>query len=161
MSDFATSWTLSRQRFVTETEGLSSNQLTWTLYPAGLSIGQMAIHVAGVEMYFISQLLDISLDEEGQMIRLAATQGVVNSEDFPFGDPTITPEFVAGCLAKARQMVEPVITAPTLHVLRKEITSALGPVITGEGALARLAFHPAYHQGQAYQMRQFPGFPAS
>jgi hypothetical protein len=32
-------------------------------------------------------------------------------------------------------------------------------MIDGTGALARLAFHPAYHQGQVYLMKQAPAFP--
>ena len=48
---------------------------------------------------------------------------------------------------------------PTPEQLETKIQSALGPIIDGRGALARLAFHPAYHHGQTYQLKSAPGFP--
>jgi hypothetical protein len=53
----------------------------------------------------------------------------------------------------------PLIEQPTADILKKEIVSVLGPVITGEGAFARMAFHAAYHQGQVHMLRTAPGFP--
>jgi hypothetical protein len=56
--------------------------------------------------------------------------------------------------------VDPVVSNPTESQRAATIQSALGPIIDGTGALARIAFHPGYHHGQAYQMRMHPDFPA-
>lgn len=160
MSDFAASWTLSRKRFVDEIAGLNQQQLNWRLYPGSLSIGEMAIHVAGVEVSFGSQLTGQSLDEFGAKVKLAATEGVVNDEAFPFSETDITPELVAKTLAYGSELWEPIITEASPAIRAVEIKSALGPMISGDGAFARLGFHAAYHQGQAYQMKNAPGFPA-
>lgn len=161
MSQFATSWNLSRGRFVAEVNELSQAQLNWRLYPGSLTIGEMALHVAGVEVSFVSQLTGEPLDEFRARLKTAATQGVVNDLDFPFTAQEITPELVAKGLQIAESMTRPLIENPPSEVLSKELVSALGPIITGEGALARFAFHPAYHQGQAYQIKNAPGFPSS
>ncbi len=160
MSDFATTWALSRQRMVDTASDLNHKQLCWKLHPSALSIGQMVVHVAGVEVSFASQLLGLELDEDASRLKSAATNGVVNDLAFPFSDEELTPERVASLVSFAKQLVEPMITDPTDELLKKEIVSALGPVITGEGALARLSFHPAYHQGQAYLIRTATGFPS-
>jgi len=160
MSDFAASWELSRQRFVTEIAGLNQAQLNWKLHPGALSIGQMAIHTAGVEVSFSSQLISSGLTPLQARIKASATEGVVNDLPFPFSDEEITESSVAEILSLAKEMVEPIIKAPTEDALSREIKSALGPVITGYGALARLGFHAAYHQGQAYLLKTSPGFPA-
>ena len=160
MTQFATSWRLSRGRFVAEVQDLNQEQLNWRLYPGGLSIGEMALHVAGVEISFTSQLIDAPLDDVKLKLKRAATEGVVNDLPFPFTAGEITPQVVKESLALAEGMAQPLIENPSSDALAREIVSALGPVITGEGALARFAFHPAYHQGQAYQMKQAPGFPA-
>ena len=120
----------------------------------------MAVHVAGVEISFASQLLGIELDEEGQRLKSSATNGVVNDNPFPYSNAELTPQNVKELLDKSKALVEPMISNPSQELLNKEIVSALGPIITGAGALARLSFHPAYHQGQAYQIRSAPGFPA-
>lgn len=161
MSEYANSWNLSRQRFVDEVSNLTDRQLRWHHHPGSLSIGQMALHVAGVEVSFASQLLDIDLDEQTARIRSSATEGVVNDHPFPFAEEEITAALVGAALERSKSMVEPMITAPSPEVLSKEIKSALGPIITGNGALARLAFHPAYHQGQAYLLKTTPTFPAA
>jgi len=161
MSDFAASWALSRGRFVAELEGLSADQLNWRLHPDALTIGEMALHVAGVEVSFVSQLLDSPLDDGQRRLKAAATEGVVNGHPFPFDAEAITPTRVAGALAEARTMVEAIIERPSEALRAKQIVSALGPVIDGTGALARLAFHAGYHQGQVHLIRTAPGFPAS
>lgn len=120
----------------------------------------MTIHVAGVEVLFASQLLGLELDEFGRKLKSSATDGVVNDKPFPYADAEITPTLLLTVLSFAKIMLEPVITNPSHEILAKELVSALGPVITGEGACARLAFHPAYHQGQAYLIRKSPDFPA-
>lgn len=159
MSDFSSSWSLSRKRFLDEITGLNQAQLNWRLHPRALSIGEMAIHVAGVEVSFGSQLLGAELDEQGALLKRSATEGVVNDLSFPVSESDITPESVAEALEYARKLWEPLITTADPEIRQREIVSALGPVITGEGAFARLAFHSAYHQGQAYQIKTAPGFP--
>ena len=160
MSDFAASWNISRGRFSDAVSGLNQNQLNWRIHPESLSIGEMAIHVAGVEIFFISQLLGTELASFEQKVRAASTEGVVNENPFPFKPDEITPDLVLSALEKAKELTEPVINAPSESVRGKQIVSALGPVIDGTGALARLAFHPGYHQGQAHLIKTAPGFPS-
>ncbi len=159
MSDFLIGWQLSRKRFDDEILGLNQAQLTWRLYPQGLSIGEMALHLAGVELSFTSQLAGMELGEDQVRLKRCATEGVVNDLPFPYSADEITPEFVRSSLAATAALVEPMISSPASEMRLKELVSALGPVITGEGAFARLAFHPAYHHGQAYQMKMHPEFP--
>lgn len=159
MSDFSASWNLSRGRFVDAVSGLNQSQLNWRIHPGSLTIGEMALHVAGVEVSFASQLLNRSLGEFEGKLKSAATDGVVNDKPFPFDSSEIVPETVAKALDTSKTMVESMISSPSEAVLMKEIVSALGPVITGKGALARLAFHPAYHQGQVHTISTAPGFP--
>lgn len=161
MSDFAASWSLSRKRLLDEIAGLSDRQLNWRLYPGALTIGEMAIHVAGVEVSFASQLAGTELDAEGAKLKCAATEGVVNDLPFPFSVGEITAASVAGSLEYSSNLLEPLITAAAPEIRQKEIKSALGPMISGEGAFARFGFHSAYHQGQAYQIKQAPGFPTA
>lgn len=158
MSDFAETWLLVRGRFEDALAGLSQEQLNWRIHPGSLTLGEMAIHVAGVEISFMSQLLDTPLDELGARLKLAATEGVVNEKPFPFAASEITPQFASAALAKARALVEPAISAPD-EIRGKQIVSALGPIIDGTGAFARLAYHPGYHQGQAHLVKTAPGFP--
>jgi len=157
--DFHASWTLSRSRFLAEYEGLTHEQLNWRIQPGTLTLAEAALHVAGVEVKFGSAML--SLEPEGELARIlsAGTDGVVNDKPFPYSVEELTPEFVADALAQSKAVVEPVLLDPNTE--RREVTmiSALGPVITGEGAMARLGFHSAYHQGQAYLIRHAPGFP--
>lgn len=159
MSHFAISWKLSRGRFVDAIKDLNQEQLNWRLHPGTLTLGESALHVAGVEVSFVSQLNDSPVDGLAARLKTAATEGVVNENPFPFAPEEITPELVAKSLDLAEQMARPLLENPSQAVLEKEIVSALGPVITGEGALARFAFHPGYHQGQAHLIRTAPGFP--
>lgn len=158
-SDFSVSWELSRGRFDQELAGLTAEQLNFRLYPGALTIGEMALHVAGVELWFIRQIQGEPVPEAQLAIARCATEGVVNENPFPFATSEITPEFVGDALATAAALVKEVIYSPTDEQLAREMKSALGPIITGRGALSRLAFHPAYHHGQAYQIRNAPGFP--
>jgi len=159
VTDFAVSWELSRGRFVDTIAGLSDAQLNWRLHPDCLTLGEAALHVAGVEVSFASQLLGLTLTDDLQRLKSAATDGVVNDKPFPYSEAEITRQAVDAALATAKGFAEKIILEPTPEVLNAEIVSALGPVITGKGALARFAFHPAYHQGQAYLIRTAPGFP--
>jgi hypothetical protein len=159
MSDFAAAWELSRARFVQALDGLSDAQLNWRLHPGTLTLAESAMHVAGVEVSFAAQLLELKLDGELARLRMAATDGVVNDLPFPYAADEMTAPKVATALETAREVVEPVIRAPGEAVLARQILSALGPVIDGRGALARLAFHAGYHQGQAHLIKTAPGFP--
>src|ERR1019366_2163378 len=132
MSDFSTSWTLSRQRLVDTVSELNADQLNWRLHPGALSIGQMTVHVAGVEISFASQLLGIELDENGKKLKSAATDGVVNDKPFPYTDAEITPQLLLIVLSQTKVMLEPLISNPSQEILAKELVSALGPVITGQ-----------------------------
>ncbi|MBS1718211.1 MAG: DinB family protein [Armatimonadetes bacterium] len=158
-SQFSVAWGISRGRFVDTISDLSDEQMRWRSQPGALTIGEAALHVAGVETMFISQLLDLQLTPEQTRIKLCAVDGAVNSNPFPFKLEEITTKLALEALEMSKAMTEPVITHPTEEVLRKEIISALGPIITGEGALGRLSFHAGYHQGQAYLQRNAPGFP--
>lgn len=160
MSDFLAAYQLSRTRFESEVEGLSQEQLNWRLQPGTLTIGEAAMHVAGAEVNFISQLLGTNLDEYATRLKSAATQGIVDDLPVPFSPEEITPEAVSKALAFGRSMAEPVIAAPADEVRSTVIKSVLGPMIDGTGALARLCFHAGYHQGQVYLMKCAPGFPA-
>jgi hypothetical protein len=160
MSDFAIAWTLSRGRFVEALEGLSQEQLNWRMHPGTLTLSEMALHVAGVEVSFIAQLTGCDLDADLQHLRLAATEGVVNEMPFPYPAEQMTPERVLDLMAKARELVQPVIESPNQEIRGRQIKSALGPMIDGNGAMARLAFHPGYHQGQAHFIKTAPGFPS-
>lgn len=158
-SDFSVSWELCRGRFDQEVQGLTQEQLNFRLYPGALTIGEMALHVAGVEVYFLAQLHGQPVADALVRVAQAATEGVVNDNPFPFPAEEITPDRVQETLATAAALVKEVIYQPEASLLEREIKSALGPIITGRGALARFAFHPGYHQGQAYQIKCAPGFP--
>jgi hypothetical protein len=160
MNDLLAAYELSRGRFEDEVKGLTQQQLNWRMQPGSMTIGEAAMHVAGAEVNFISQLLGSSLDEYGERLKRAATEGVVNDEPVPYSPDEITPDVVAQALAFGRAMAEPVIGAPSDAVRETVIKSVLGPMIDGTGAIARLAFHPAYHQGQVYLVKQAAGYPS-
>ena len=159
MSDFAKSWQLSRGRLKAEIEGMTSEQLHYRIHPNSLSAGQAVLHVVGVEVWFTAQLIQKEL--EGDLLRVAksATAGVVNDDPFPFSDEEITMELVTWALEEGEKLLGPNIENPSPEFLSGELKSALGPIITGEGALTRMAFHPAYHQGQIYLCKTSPDFP--
>ncbi|MCX7798934.1 MAG: DinB family protein [Fimbriimonadales bacterium] len=154
-------WELVRGRFLQAIEGLDATQLNWRLHPRALTIGEMALHVAGVEVFFAAQLLGLELDPQLSRLSKAATDGVVNDSPFPFGSSEVTPELVAWSLEQGDRMVRPLLEDPAPWILEKQIVSALGPVIDGAGALARLAYHPGYHHGQAHLILTAPDFPKS
>jgi hypothetical protein len=158
MSDFHATWLISRGRFGDAVTFLSQGQLTWKLHDEALSIGQMALHLAGVEISFATQLLGEEPQGFEARLKAAATDGVVNDNPFPFSDDEMTPELVEQALEAARTRVEPILASPDTY-RDIQIKSALGPTIDGAGACARLAFHPGYHQGQAHLVRAAPGFP--
>ena len=159
MTDFAKSWRLSRGRFIESVADLNLNQLNYRLHDGILTPGEMALHVAGVEIWFIAQLTDLDLNQAELRLTKAAVNGVVNDEPFPYESEEISPQMVDWAFKRAEMYVNANIDDPAPDFLTKEIKSALGPIITGEGALARIAFHSAYHQGQVHLIRTSPGFP--
>ncbi len=160
MSDFSETWSLIRGRLIRDLEGLSHEQLNWRLHPGVLTLAELAVHVAGVEVSFGSQLIGAELDELQLRLKAAATDGSVNDKPFPFSPEELTPDFVTKAFEIGNAMIQPLIENPTDEIRAKEIVSALGPVINGTGAFARLAYHPGYHQGQAYIIKTAPGFPS-
>jgi len=157
-TDFIASWDLCRGRFDDSIRGLTHEQLNWRLQPNTLTAAESAIHVAGVELWFYGQLMD-DLRPEWQRIYDSARAGVIDDRPFPFTPEEMTPEFVMGILDQAREIVRPLIENPSAETLAKEMESALGPIVKGHGALARLAFHPGYHHGQIHFLMTAPGFP--
>lgn len=158
MTDLLAAYQLSRGRYSAEVQGLSQEQLTWRPYQGALSIGEMSLHLAGVELWFASQLTGAALTEEDQRLAKTATEGVVNENPFPYSPEEITPELVYAALDKGRAAMEPLMADPD-PVRSGTVQSALGPVIDGTGTLARMTFHPGYHHGQAYQIKMDPRFP--
>jgi hypothetical protein len=158
MSDFGETWSLVRGRFDKEIAGLSTEQLNWRLQPGALTIGEMGLHVAGVEVSFCSQLLGQELEGLDARVKQAATEGVVNDNTFPFSSDEVTPELVYDVLARARSLVEPMVNNPDPY-RERTIKSALGPIIDGTGAFARLSYHPGYHQAQVHLVKTAAGFP--
>lgn len=159
MSDFEQTWRLTRDRFDEALAGLTDEQLNYRMHSGTLTLGEMAMHVAGVEVSFISQILGQDLDPFLERLRASATDGVVNEKPFPFEASEITRESVFAALDSARGMTEPVIANVGPEVRAVSVRSALGPMVDGAGAMARLAYHPGYHQGQAHFIKTAPGFP--
>lgn len=160
MTDFAVTWELIRGRFDNELVGLNQNQLNWRIHPNALTIGESALHVAGAEVNFVAQLLDLHLDEWESRIRDSATDSIVNDKPFPFHPDEIEPELVSRALQRAREIAGDTIQNPSQATLDRKIVSVLGPIIDGRGALARLAYHPGYHQGQVHMIKSAPDFPS-
>lgn len=159
MSDFAATYQLSRGRFEETVLGLTASQLNYRIHADALTIGESALHVAGVEVSFYAQLTGAELSPELLKLRSAATDGSINDNPFPYAQEEITDELLRDCLAKSRALVEPLLDTTDEAILKKEIKSALGPTITGQGALVRIAYHPGYHQGQAYLIKTAPDYP--
>jgi len=160
VSDFGETWRLIRKRFDDAVLDKNDEQLNWRMHPNALTLGEMAIHVAGVELSFYSQLKDVSTEGDLDRVRRAATDGSVNDLPFPFSPDEITTERVKWALDTVRELTAQIIDDTTEELRSKQIKSALGPMVDGTGALARLAYHPGYHQGQAYLILSAPGFPA-
>jgi hypothetical protein len=157
MSDFHSAWELSRGRYLDEIGDLTAAQLNFRLYPGSLTIGEAAIHLAGTEVRLAAEIDGLTLDPFQERIRAAATEGVVNDLPFPFDQ--ITPELVRQILAASRVLWEPIVLDPTPARRAAACTTSQGTAIDGEGAMCRLTFHAGYHQGQAYQIKNAPGFP--
>jgi len=160
MSDFGETWRLIRGRFDDAVANLSNEQLNYRMQPDALTLGESALHVAGAEISFVSQLLNKEITEELAKVKACATDGVVNDKPFPYAASEIDQAKVDWALAEARKFVEPVIDNLDEKVRSTQIVSVLGPVIDGTGAFARLAYHPGYHQGQAHLIKTSPNYPA-
>ncbi|QYK53442.1 MAG: hypothetical protein KF824_00795 [Fimbriimonadaceae bacterium] len=158
MNDFRMTWELSRGRFIESFSNLNHEQLNWQMHPNTLTIAEMAMHVAGVEVSFASQLLGTTLTPEQELILSCSTQGVVNDEQFPVAPELLKPEYVKEAMNVGKGFAEALFEQGE-GLRQKELKSALGPMITGEGAFARLAMHALYHQGQVYLMITDPRFP--
>ena len=159
MNDFQTTYQLSRGRFDAEVFPLSQEQLNWRSHPSSLTAGEMALHLAGVEIWFSSQILKTELNPSETLLTRCATEGVVNELPFPFGAAEITAKFVQNSLNTARDFATRLFDADSPEIRTVELQSALGPIITAEGAMARFSFHPAYHHGQVYLLMTAPDFP--
>lgn len=160
MTDFYETWALTRGRFDSAVQNLSAAQLQFRPYENVLTIGEMAIHVAGVEASFGCQLKNDFSDSFLAKIAMAATDGVVNENPFPIANQEISPELVNQALSAARQLIEPMVSNPDPW-REIEIKSALGPMINGTGAFARLGYHPGYHHGQVHMIVSHPDYPKS
>ncbi|MBL8060039.1 MAG: DinB family protein [Chthonomonas sp.] len=160
MSDFLSTYQLTRGRFDDAVKGLSQEQLNYRLHPETLTIGEMALHVAGVEFFVLSQLLDLNLTESQDRIRRCARDGALNENPFPFATHEISTDLLEGALQEARSLTEKTLADPTEELRAKPNESALGPMIDGTGAMVRLAYHPGYHHGQIWMIKSSPGFPA-
>jgi uncharacterized damage-inducible protein DinB len=158
MSDFLAPWQLSRGRFIESLSSLSHSQLSWRMHEGTLTVAEMALHVAGVEASFALQLLGQTPEGTQAKLVLAATDGVVNEKSFPYSAEEMTLEAVLAALEESRTLVQPLLENPT-PFRERTIKSALGPMIDGNGAFARLCFHAGYHQGQVHFIRTSPGFP--
>jgi hypothetical protein len=160
MTEFQSTYTLTRQRFDDAVNGLNHEQLNWRLHPDALTIAEMAIHLAGVETWFSAQLLALSMSDEFELrVIQAATDGSVTDNPFPFAVEEMTPETVSRAMSLGRDSVAKLFIDLNDKIREMELKSALGPIIDGNGALARIAAHPFYHQGQIYMIKTAPGFP--
>jgi len=158
MSDFFQTWSLVRGRFIDAFNGLNQEQLNWRMHDGALTLAEMALHVAGVEVSFACQLKGDEATGLASRLKAASTDGVVNDRPFPFPPAECSPELVFEAFDLASDMVKPMIENPDPW-RTKQIVSALGPTIDGTGAFARLAYHPGYHQGQAHLIKTANGFP--
>lgn len=159
-SDFSASWELCRQRYLDSIKDLNHTQLNFRLHDNSLTIAEMTLHLFGVEIWFSSQIQGKTLNTDLETrLTKAATEGVVNDNPFPFQPQEMTPELMQEAASIARNWAEQIILEPTKEQLEVQLQSALGPIITGHGALARFAFHPGYHHGQVYMITSSPNFP--
>ena len=156
LSDAYATWTLVRGRFDAELALVPDERLHARLFSGAMTPAEMAAHVAGVEVKFSSGVTGKALEGEDARIARAASDGVVNENPFPFAPEEMGRERLGEMLARGRAWAEPVLADPTPEIRAAQAVSVLGPVIDGTGVLARLAYHPAYHQAQLYLVRVAP-----
>ncbi|MEI8282907.1 MAG: hypothetical protein WCG75_10915, partial [Armatimonadota bacterium] len=113
MTDFSKSWRLSRQRFAESVTDLSQDQLNFRLHDDVLTPGEMAIHVVGVEIWFLQQLVGLDLNQAEIRLTRAAVDGVVNDNPFPYEADEISPAMVAWAFARGEGHVREHIENPS------------------------------------------------
>lgn len=160
MSDFLLTYQLTRGRFDAAILPMNQSQLNFRANSDSLTPGEMALHLVGVEIWFAAQLTGADLHPDMEKLAKCATEGVVNEEAFPFSADEVTPGLITEALAAGRAAVEPLLTENSEEIRSVQIQSALGPIVDGAGAFARIAAHPFYHQGQIYTVASTPGFPS-
>lgn len=159
MSDFGDTWRLTRGRFDDAVRGLSPEQLNWRIHPNSLTLGEMALHVAGVEINYVGQLLGTQWQGDDDRLRRASYEGVVDDAPFPYPASEINAELIESALSRARELVESLIDQIDDDVRARQVKTVLGPTVDGTGVFTRIAHHPGYHQGQAHLIKSAPGFP--
>lgn len=160
MSDYLAPWRLGRDRFLASFEGLSESQLRFVADYYPNSIGQLAIHVAGSEVFMALHILKIEpRNEFERKVFLSVTDGMLNENVFPFEPHEITRETIDEALRLGESLIEPLLQNASPEHRKVRFASPLGPEIDGDGAFARMAFHASYHQGQVYIIRNAPNFP--
>ena len=159
MSDFLTTYELTRGRFDDAVSKLNHAQLNYRLTADSLTTAEMALHVAGVEIWFAAQLHGQELSGEDKKLADCATEGSINDSPFPYTVDEMTPEVVAAGLARGRAAAMSVFESSDPEIRTKSLKSALGPMINGEGAMVRLAAHPFYHQGQIHMITSSSEYP--
>lgn len=160
VSDYLSPWRLGRDRFVASFEGLSESQLRFVADYYPNSIGQLAIHVAGSEVFMALNILQLEpRDDFERKVYHSVTDGMLNDKVFPFEAHEITRETIGQALRLGESLIEPLLQNPTPEHRKVRFGSPLGPEIDGDGAFARMTFHASYHQGQVYIIRNAPNFP--
>ncbi|MBN8689608.1 MAG: hypothetical protein J0L72_02320 [Armatimonadetes bacterium] len=154
MTDFLTTYRLTRQRFDDLVRSFPEQHFHHRIVAETLTMAEMAMHVAGVEIYVITSLLVRETNEWEKRMIGCAFNGVVNNNPFPFSESEMTRESMLNALDEARKLTESVMSSGDDSIRRREIKSVLGPMIDGDGAMARLCAHPFYHQGQGYLILQ-------
>lgn len=158
VNGFVETWNLTRGRFSDSFAGWSHDQLHFRCFPDSMTAAEMALHVAGVEVRFSSDLLQIPLTESQKRLANCATDGSLNDNPFPFSKEEMTADFIRESLELSAEFAKKLFEADP-HVYEREIKSALGPMINGYGAMARIAFHSGYHGAQVYMTKCSPDFP--
>lgn len=160
MNDFHTTYALVRGRMVDAVKDLNDEQLKWRLHTNSPSISEMVIHVCGVEMSFASQLLGVRpASEFDKRVTACTRDGIVNDSPFPFSEEEQGTELLNRVLDRGLEVAGPLVEEARDAARKKQIESALGPMIDGNGAFARIAYHPGYHTGQIWTYRYHPDFP--
>lgn len=154
MTDFLTTYRLTRQRFDDAIRAFPEEHLHRRIAPDTLTTAEMAMHVAGAEVYVLHGLLQKEPTEHERRLIGCAFNGVVNSDPFPFTEQEMTTDFLLATLESSRAYTESVLAAIDDDLRKRQIKSVLGPMIDGDGAFARLCSHPFYHQGQVYLIHQ-------
>lgn len=160
MNDFLATYEITRGRFSDAVTKLTSAQLNFRQNPNTLTAAEMALHVAGIEISYASQLFESHLSPEDELLARCATEGSINDLPFPVPAEELTPERVARSLERGRAAAISLFESADSEIRNKVIPSALGPLMNGQGAMARLSAHAFYHLGQVYMIAQSPDYPA-